>query len=363
MSFSHVQLWLHKKVVCGFWRTPLLCCLAIGFLTTPILVGLTEQARAATNSASDFNIQVSPSPLVVKLPPGRTQTAIITVRNFSNHAETLYPHLGSFTIDKNSHNVQLQESAPSELKNWVSFKESSLTIPAGGTQNLSVVFSTPTNVGFSYSAAITLARQGSTADSQGVNLRGTVAVFCLINIDRPDAKRQLSISSLASDKEQYQYLPAAFKLTISNNGNVIDQPKGTLFIQRAFNDTKPIASIRLNPGSNYVLPGTSREFTAEWGDGFPVYIKRDSGKPRLSWDWKRVHQLRFGKYVAKAVLVYNDGQRDIPVVAAKTFWVIPWTLLLVILLVCVILIMGIASWGRLIFKGTKKVRKYASRHR
>jgi len=148
---------------------------------------------------------------------------------------------------------------------------------------------------------------------------------------------------------------------VCRHGNVIDQPKGTLYIQRSFTNNKPIAAIPINSGNNYVLPGTARAFAISWNDGFPHYTAGAGGKQHLSWDWKHVSDLRFGKYVAKAVLVYNDGQRDVPLIESYTFWVIPWTLLFGVLIVLIVLVMGVIGWARLIVHGTKKVRSHAHR--
>ncbi|HUC89739.1 MAG TPA: hypothetical protein VMR45_02970 [Patescibacteria group bacterium] len=362
MRSNHTYQWLRSKLLRNGKLPKLdISLLVVSFAALLVLL-LPSQARAAISN-TDFNVQVSPSPMVVTLKPGKQQTSTLTVRNLSNHSETLYPRVNSFTVSKNSKNVQLEENAPANVKDWVSLQSSALTIAAGGSQNLTVQYNTPADAGFSYTMAITLARQSQQPGNDNLKLRGSVAVFCLINIDRPDAKRQLEIASLSSNKGHYQYLPASFTLTVNNTGNTIDQPKGTLFIQRSFNDTKPLATIALNPGSHYILPNTSREFTAEWNNGFPVYVKKDNGKSSLSWDWKHLSDLRFGRYVAKAVMVYNDGQHDIPVVAARTFWVIPWTFIFIATILGVILVTGLLGWGKLIFKGTKRVRKYAARHK
>jgi hypothetical protein len=248
------------------------------------------------------------------------------------------------------------------MGSWVSFKDSVLSLPAGATKQLSVTFNTPADVGFSYSAAITLARsQDNPIAGDGLRLRGAVAVFCLANVNRPDAKSQLSINSLSSDKGQYQFLPAHFNLSIENNGNVIGQPTGQLFIQRTFDSEKPVATLPINSANKYILPGTSRDIAVDWNQGFPAYVTGADGKRHLSWDWKHLNELRIGRYVAKAVVIYNDGRGDVPVIASTTFWVIPWTLILGLLVIITVLAMGIIGWGRLIFKGTRKVKGYAAR--
>lgn len=346
MPFNHVFQWLRKK---GVWALPIFVIL---------VMFVPGKAGAAGN---DFNIQVSPSPLVVTLQPGKQQTATLTVRNATNHTETLYPKVVGFKVDKTTKNVALEDTPPAGMDQWVTFTSSVLNIAPGGTQTLDIVYHTPSNVGFSYYHAVTLSRKADAAPADGVHLQGAVAVFCLVNIDRPDAKRALTIESFKAGRSNYQYLPATFDIDIKNTGNVIAQPSGTLFIQRSFDSAKPVATLPINPGSNYILPDTTRSFETTWSSGFPLYVTNKDGERHLSWDWKRVSDLRFGRYVAKVVLVYNDGQRDVPLIASYSFWVIPWTLLLVILIVGVVLIMGLLGWGKLIVRGTKKVRGYAKR--
>jgi hypothetical protein len=47
--------------------------------------------------------------------------------------------------------------------------------------------------------------------------------------------------------------------------------------------------------------------------------------------WKDAAKLRFGKYQAKLLLIYDDGHRDVPLEGTVSFWVVPWRLLLALL--------------------------------
>lgn len=312
-------------------------------------------------TGNDFNIQVSPSPLVVNLTPGQTQTATVTLRNFSNHTETLQPGLSGLQVDNNSQKVTLKSTLPADISSWLHFTPAIITLAPGTSAKLTVTYSTPQDVGFSYSVGMTLtSTQSRGQTSTGAAIKPEVVIFCLMNINRPGAKSQLSIQSFSGDKSHYAFLPADFNLKVSNTGNIISQPTGNIFIQRSFDDTTPIATLPINRGGGYVLPGTTRSFTSTWNTGFPLYITGEGGKRHLHWDWRHVNELRFGKYVAKAVLVYDNGHQDVPIITSFSFWVIPWWLLLGVILTGIILVMGLVTWGWLLFKGTKKVKGYAS---
>ncbi len=344
---NHVSQWLRMG---GVW---LLGVLAILYSFYPA----TAQA-----TGSDFNIQVAPSPLTITLTPGQMQSTSLVVRNFSSHDETLRPSLSGFRIDSVSQKITLLSAPPANMANWVHFKQSDLTLAPGTGKNLDIIFDTPKDVGFSYAAAITLTRANTVARADATNLRGAVAVFCLANINRPDAKSAVAITSLSSDKSSYEFLPATFHLSLKNTGNVISQPTGTIFIQRSFSDATPIASLPINSTGGYVLPDTTRSFSSSWQNGFPAYVANpalsgQSATNHLNWNWSHLSQLRFGRYVAKAVIIYNDGHSDVPVIASTSFWVIPWRLIGFGLLLLIVLGTGLYAWGRFAFKSVQKVQR------
>ncbi|MBI2439455.1 MAG: hypothetical protein HYV45_02555, partial [Candidatus Moranbacteria bacterium] len=51
----------------------------------------------------------------------------------------------------------------------------------------------------------------------------------------------------------------------------------------------------------------------------------------LKWDWNDASKLRFGKYQAKLLLIYDDGTRDIPIEGMVSFWVVPWRIIAIII--------------------------------
>jgi hypothetical protein len=328
-----------------------------------VVVLLPRNVHAA--STDGFKIQASPSPLVLTLAPGQSQTAELTIRNFGSHPETLAPILKTFTTSGDSKTITFNGVVSPDIASWVVFGQSRLTIAPGTEQKLQIQYHIPQDAGFSYSFAVILEREQKAAAVPGAAaFEASIAVFNLLNINRPDAHESLTIESFKPDKKQYEFLPISFSIKTHNAGNIIGKPTGNIFIQRSADDNNPVAVLPINPGSGYILPDKSRTFTTSWSSGFPRFVTvqtSENGNPalKLQWNWRELNQIRFGHYVAKAVVVYNDGKRDIPVTANYDFWVIPWRLIAILTLIGLILLSGIAAIGILMYRLIRKVRMRA----
>ena len=270
----------------------------------------------------------------------------------------------SFSVDDASGQVKLGEDNPSTIQNIVRFENPAFLLQAGEIFTQRIYINAPANGGFSYNFAVTIAQQNPPKATKGSSsIAGSVAIFTLVNIDRPGATRQLNLSSLSVTKHTYEYLPASFAIKLKNTGNTDVQPAGTVFIQRHSSDTVPLATLPLNKNGGFIVPGTSRTFAVDWADGFPHYqTTKENGveKQKLAWQGG-LGKLRMGRYVAKVVAVYDDGQRDVPVMAELSFWVIPWRLLLGVLLALIMLVIGcvvtMRSFGRAVGATSRRVKR------
>lgn len=315
------------------------------------LVVLGAPSAGAQTTDNSFSVQVTPSPLVTTVKPGQSSTLELAVRNTSNATETLEAELRGFKIDPQTNQISLDQTVPADIKSWVTFANPTFEIRAGEVFTERLTITTPKDAGFSYAFAVVLSRKIEQAAQPGKpSIQGSVAVFTLINVDKPGATKSYDISSFISKRRIYEYLPTELTINLKNTGNSIVKPTGSVFIER-MRGGKPLAELRLNPNDSYLLPDTTRPLKVKWNDGFPVYtsVKVADNAPetqRLTWDYSKIHKLRIGRYTAKLVGVYNDGQRDIPVTASVSFWVIPWRLLLMCLLVGGLLILGLVTLFR-----------------
>lgn len=316
-------------------------------------------ANNAKAQQSGFSVQVTPSPIVETLQPGVQKTIELKIRNTGTQVEEYKMGLRSFTFEDKTGQVLLKDEPPKEVADWVSFKDPIFRIAAGEWFTQRITFSPPTTAGFAYSFAITVARSQPQTQTEGkAAIEGSVAIFTLLSIDRPGATRKLEIVSFSSQKKLYEYLPATFTLRLKNSGNTIVKPGGNVYIQHTENSADPLSVLPLNDTGAYILPGSERTVSMQWKDGFPVYVVVDN-KQSLTWDWGTAQKLRIGRFTAKAIVVYNDGQRDIPIETAVSFWVIPWKFIIVAVLFIGILAVGIIT---IIKKVVQKARKPKKAH-
>lgn len=296
------------------------------------------KAQAQDNTAGGFSLQVTPSPIIETIKPGEQSTFELKVQNRNTVSETLKMELRAFTIDKDSGQITISDETAKNVAEFVSFENETFDVESGQWYTQKVHIDTPKEAGFSYSFVILISRKDPAQATDGVSkIEGSVAVFTLLNTDRPGAVKKLDLESFLSLKKSYEYMPAEFELTVKNSGNTIVQPDGNIFIGRSGDEQQPLAVLKINENDGYIIPDSSRKLSAQWNDGFPS--RDENGK--LTWDWSKLSQLRIGKYTAKAILIYDDGERDIPIESTVTFWVVPWKLILGALLVLLLLIVGL----------------------
>jgi hypothetical protein len=252
---------------------------------------------------------------------------------------------------------------------WVSFSQTSFIAQPQIWQTVNMTINLPKTAALGYYYAVLFAPKPPLPQlTQNTNtLKSANAIFVLVNALSPNASPDLNISSFSSQKTIYQYLPATFNVNIHNGGNIFLIPSGDLFISRTANGPS-LATININPGQGNVLPGTNRVFQVNWNDGFPVnQVKKIDGQAEtdkqgnpitsLNWNFSKLTSFRFGKYYARVVMTYNNGIRDVPATAIVSFWVIPWFLLICILIFVLLVVVGIFSIFRLVFKGVKKPKR------
>jgi hypothetical protein len=318
-------------------------------------LSLTSIATAQTAPSNHgLNIEISPLPINLNAKPGTTVSTDLRVRNTGTVTETIKASLKTFSTQGPDGHVVLKEPAPSDdFIKWVSFSQQEFEAPPGKWQTIKMHVSLPKSAAFGYYYAVQFELANPPKPQPGsARLQGAVAIFVLLDAQAPGAERKITVTSFKADHSTYEFLPAKFNIQVKNTGNVHTAPHGNIFIKKG---SRQIATLDVNTTEGMVLPGSSRILTSDWDNGFPVYTAVSDGngqdvkdakgniKKKLKWDYSKVAKLRFGHYSAQLLLVYNDGQRDIPISGTLSFWIIPWRLLAIIAVI-ILLVGGLPAY-------------------
>lgn len=317
--------------------------------------------RVNADSSSNFSLLITPSPLVATITPGQTTDLQLKILNNGDGAENLEVNPRSFSINNTTGQVDISNSAASNVAPWLSFSAPKFSIASGQWFTEQIAVNVPKDAGFSYYFALQITRQVNPKPTSGRYIKASVDDFVLLNVNRPGAVESLSVPSFTVSKHIYQWLPVNFTIRFKNTGNTIVQPNGNIFIQRKSTSKTPIAVLSVNSGGGYILPGTDRILTSSWSNGFPVYQTTTSASgvevTHLSWNFSKISEFRYGSYSANLVAVYNNGVEDVPINGTVNFWVLPWLIIGILVLIIAVFALGLWSIGRRIIRVLRPKKK------
>ena len=283
-----------------------------------------------------------------------------------------------FTADSTGTKPQLKELEPTdEFPAWVHFSEDRFILDPETWKSVFITYSPPDTASPAQYFAVVFNREKEVIVQNGQVAKGAAAILVLSEVTSSRVHHQLDLALLGgnqigftTDKKIYEFLPVEFQTTITNAGNVHELTKGNIFVQWETGRQKDIAILDVNPEKSYTLPQTTRTFLSKWTDGFPIWTPKldDAGTPildkngkptyKLQWDFNKLLSFRIGKYSATLVLIYNDGTKDIPIEAETSFWVIPWRILVVLLIIVVLIVFGLKNLIQTTHRRIRRLRQH-----
>jgi hypothetical protein len=318
----------------------------IALWSVSFLFLFSPKVHAAPNGPTTVGSYLTTSPisLDVTVSPGQSETATLAVQNDSSQPETINVKLDKFSANGNfgaASIVTPEKTDPSV--GWVHFSKTNFVAQPGIWNNITMTISIPNyaSLGYYY-AVLFIPKSAQTSSNVSEQIKGANAIFVLVDTNSTNEAKQISLTSFSSLSGLYQFLPATFNILVKNIGNIHLIPQGDVYISRTLNG-KVIDTLPINSNLGNILPNSSRQFTAIWTDGLPSFeaktvdgqaltVKNGQPVEQLRWNFSEpISKFRFGKYYAHLVLVYNNGNHDVPINAYLTFWVIPWKLILIIL--------------------------------
>jgi hypothetical protein len=299
-----------------------------------------------------ISLTVSPVFLNLTTDPGKSVNTSIRVQNNNNETEYLRLELARFVPVADGNPVIADVEKGDAFAQWISFSPEEFVLAPNESRNIRVTIDPSDDAALGYYYAIVVDRIQEARDEERPVVAGSPAIPVLLEVRSPNAAREIQIVDFKTDKAIYEYLPTEFEVKLKNTGNIHASPLGDIFIDAG--DQKDIAIIPVNNAKGNVLPQTTRSFTAIWDDGFAVRVpkmqdgvavKDKDGKPvyETKYDFTKADKFRIGKYTANLLLIYDNGERDIPLEAKVSFWIIPWKILLIAGGVLLFALLGIFS--------------------
>lgn len=308
---------------------------ALMFFAAASLFGSVAIASALTVSPARIELSGDPgSPVTGKMlvtnEQDRDQTFYTSVENFEAQGETGTPN---FTPSKEG------------LASWVSV-ESQITIKKGERVEIPFTINVPKDADAGgHFAAIFLSTSPTTAKAGEVAVGAKVGSLILLRVsgDIKEGAQVLSFG-LKDGGSFVSSLPVDFTYRFSNSGNDRANPKGNIVIRNTIGMES--ASIDANPTTGNVLPNSVRRFDTKWGE--EVLPADASFLDKVSYE---ARNFAFGIYFANLDLSFGSTGK---VESSTTFFVLPWHLLIVVILVLVGLYYAFGAYKKSIIAKSHK---------
>ncbi len=301
-----------------------------------------------------INLTMSPTFVNLVADPGKQVSSQFTITNKNAFTEYFKLSLVRYEVTDAGRGLTIVDLPKDDpFPSWVTLPEKEFRVDANQVKTVRFSITPPKDATLGYYYGILVARARENLPSGQTAVSASPVFSVILEINTPNAKRELQFLDFSTDAFIYEYLPTTFNISVKNTGNIHIVPTGNVFIDST--GDKDVAILSANPGRGNVLPKSYRTFTTSWDDAMVTRVpKMADGRQVLDKNNKIVYTTKFdidkplskfriGKYTAHLLMVYDNGQRDIPLEARLTFWVLPWKMMLGAAVIAILALMGLRS--------------------
>lgn len=248
--------------------------------------------------------------------------------------------------------LMLAANAPQttwSLKSFISIP-SSVTVPAGSSLNIPYTIKIPSYQGAgSYYSAIEYTAQNE-GNGSAITVAASSATLVFVTVPGI-AHESMSLQKFGAYIPNPQTgigtysglflsgTPQEMAYTLQNNGDVAENPQGSIVIKNLFGKTEVFIQ-SANPKSSLALIGQTRLFETCLVNQEQSISTNSGITSQLSCGSVNLWP---GKYTAKLVVLYGiTGNQSRQVTTTASFWYLPWWSLAVMLLILAVL--GVLGW-------------------
>jgi len=288
------------------------------FLIISILVACFFPLFPGAVLAQGTGIKISPLRIEELVDPGEVLEKSIKITNVSDSPKTFYPFLKDFTAGGETGQVLLISPGSQEgyfMSSWVGISPDGINFAPGEEKEIPIKIKVPDTAGpGGYYGAVVFGSIPPKIEEGGVVIvvAQQTGVLVLLQV-AGDVIEEARIREFTTDRNSYSTpFKVNFVTRVENLGNVHLKPHGLIEIKSILG--KKVATLRVNDSGANVLPNSIRRFENSWeGDfGFGRYTATLS--------------LSFGTFA------YEGGQGRQTLYAQRTFWIIPWKMIIPIFL-------------------------------
>jgi hypothetical protein len=279
-------------------------------------------------------LTITPVRLEIAGNPGEVLTKEITLFNDRTTDETYYVSYANFEAQGETGDPAFVD-AKEGLGTWMQ-TSSSISIPAKTSQTVTIKINIPENAepGGNF-GAIFWGTLPPNPGGNAVTIGAKIGLLVLLRVNGQVNEQGGVIEFFTKNKQKfYTSLPVSFYYRFQNLGGDRIKPKGELKIKNVFGlTTKKLPG---NPVDGNILPNSIRKFEIVWqGKDGPNPLAKDLQGgffKKVGYEWRN---FALGYYNAKLSL--NYGLQDEVTKGSFSFWVFPWHLMIVILILLVLI--------------------------
>jgi len=278
-------------------------------------------------------LTVSPVVIEFDVKPGETVVGTIKLKNEGTAAQTYYPTVKDFVAgDDAGTPAFLDKPGARSIISWTSFDKTAITL--GGEDSDLVVYRIRVPEGASPGGYFGgLLFSSSPAGAQGVGAVAMVGPLMLLRVAGNVVERG-SLVSYTVAPESTTSLPVDFAINFQNTGTVHLKPQGVIRVTNMFGGTSALIPVNADGGN--VLPDSNRVFQTMWQKA-----ELADNASELVKEWKN---FGFGPYTA--TLILNYGEANQVVSAEASFWVMPWMLVVLFIILLVVLALLVMQYNK-----------------
>jgi hypothetical protein len=291
----------------------------LGYLFIGLLVVLPPKASAQASRS----ITIVPPNVQFTLDPGQKTEGTMKIINESDEPITFNASVRDYiVVDTRGtpnflppNTLDPQHSAAA----WIGVTPSTFTVGPHQKQVLNFYVQVPVDArpGGHYAGVVYEPTASGGVKGSGASVQTLTGTLFYVSVNGPIKEHSTVAKFLASAFQEYS--PVKIFTQIRNSGDLHIRPTGKIELT----DSLGRKIETQNLAEHNIYPGAARDFENLFGKDMPM----------------------FGIYKASLLAAYGKNN-NLPLMATVYFWVVPWKIITIIILILVALVLGVMLWRK-----------------